>query len=225
MTQVIAFDVNETLLDLHALDGRFAELFGNPALRAQWFSLMLQLAFVGALTDDYVDFSTAQRAALRMLAEREGVSLPDEAINDTVAKMTTLPAHPEVPAALAKIAATPLHVVALTNSPQDVAEAQLRNAGIAGHFEKVLSADSVRSLKPTRAPYLAVARSFGVDPEEVRLVAAHSWDVAGALSAGCKAAFVARKNVVMSPLGAQPDIVGTDIADVVDLIIAADVRA
>ena len=30
---------------------------------------MLQLAFVGVITDRYVDFSTAQRAALEMLGE------------------------------------------------------------------------------------------------------------------------------------------------------------
>jgi 2-haloacid dehalogenase len=225
MTNVIAFDVNETLLDLRALDGRFDELFGDSALRAQWFSSMLQLSFVGALTDDYVDFTTAQRAALRMLAQRQGVSLSVGAIDDTVDMMTALPPHPEVPAALAKIAATPLHVVALTNSPQVVADAQLRNAGIADHFERAMSADSVRSLKPTRAPYLAVAQAFGVAPAEVRLVAAHSWDVTGALRAGCKAAFVARPGMVTSPLGPQPDIVGGDIAETVDLIIAADVRS
>lgn len=224
MAQVIAFDVNETLLDLRALESRFDELFGNPALRSQWFSLMLQLSFVGGLTGDYVDFSTAQRAALRMLGEREGVPLSDAAVDDTVERMTALPAHPEVPAALAKIAATGLHVVALTNSPQAVAEAQLRYAGIAEHFERVMSADSVRSLKPAPAPYHMVAGEFGVDPGEVRLVAAHSWDVSGALSAGCKAAFVARPGMVVSPLGPRPDIVGADIAAVVDLVIAADTR-
>jgi 2-haloacid dehalogenase len=69
MTRVIAFDVNETLLDLRALDPPFEELLGSAALRGQWFAQMLQLSFVGGLTGEYVDFSTAQAAALRMLAE------------------------------------------------------------------------------------------------------------------------------------------------------------
>ncbi len=56
----------------------------------------------------------------------------------------------------------------------------------------------------------------------MRLVAAHSWDVSGALAAGCKAAFVARPGMVLSPIGAQPDIIGPDISAVVDQIIAAD---
>jgi len=72
MASVIAFDVNETLLDLRALDGPFQELFGSASLRPQWFALMLQLSFVGGFTGQYVDFTAAQRGALAMLAEREG---------------------------------------------------------------------------------------------------------------------------------------------------------
>ncbi|HEY3006429.1 MAG TPA: HAD hydrolase-like protein, partial [Kribbellaceae bacterium] len=89
-------------------------------------------------------------------------------------------------------------------------------------FDAVISADSVRRLKPAPEPYLAVARSFDVAAGDVRLVAAHHWDVAGALQAGCAAAFVARPGMVTSPLGLQPDIVGADIADVADRIIATD---
>jgi hypothetical protein len=44
VASVIAFDVNETLLDLGALDAPFAALLGSAALRPQWFQLMLQLA-------------------------------------------------------------------------------------------------------------------------------------------------------------------------------------
>jgi 2-haloacid dehalogenase len=80
----------------------------------------------------------------------------------------------------------------------------------------------VKRLKPAPEPYFSVARTFGVDIADVRLVAAHSWDVSGALAAGCKAAFVARPGMVLSPLGSRPDIIGADISEVVDQIIAAD---
>ena len=62
MVSVVAFDVNETLLDLGALDAPFQELLGSAALRPQWFALMLQLSFTGGLTGQYVDFTAAQRA-------------------------------------------------------------------------------------------------------------------------------------------------------------------
>lgn len=223
MTRVIAFDVNETLLDLRALDDTFQQLLGSAALRPQWFAQMLQLAFVGGLTGRYVDFTTAQHAALTMLAARNGRTLTSSETTETVERMRSLPPHPEVPGALAALRTSPLTVVALTNSPHDVAEAQLTHAGIRQHFDGVLSADAVRSLKPAREPYASVARTFGVAMEEVMLVAAHSWDVSGALAAGCTAAFVARPGMVPSPIGPQPDIVGADVAEVVNLILAREV--
>ena len=222
MTRVIAFDVNETLLDLRALDGLFQQYFGAADVRAQWFAQMLQLSFVGGLTGEYVDFTTAQHAALEMVARRRDQSLSDEAAREIVAGMSSLPPHPEVPDALARLAATPLRVVALTNSVQGVAEAQLRNAALAHHFEAIISADAVRALKPAAAPYRAVAERCGVDIAEVRLVAAHSWDVSGALAAGAKAAFVARPGMVPSPLGPQPEVVGPDIDTVIERIIERD---
>ena len=222
MTRVIAFDVNETLLDLRALDGPFQQLLGSPSLRGPWFAQMLQLSFTGGLTGDYVDFTTAQRAALQMVAARSGRTVSEDAITEIVHRMSSLPAHPEVPAALARLRDTPLTVVALTNSVQAVAEAQLRNAEIGDSFDGVMSADSVRALKPAAAPYHAVADRYGVPIGEVRLVAAHSWDVSGALAAGARAAFVARPGMVPSPLGAQPDIVEPDLAAVVERIIERD---
>lgn len=122
---------------------------------------MLQLSFVDGLTGDYVDFTTAQRAALTMLAERHGVVLTDATADAVVARMRTLP-HPEVPAALAKQAETRLTVVALTNSPLEVAEAQLSHAGIRQLFTRAISADSVRRLKPAREPCRPV-RAFRPD--------------------------------------------------------------
>jgi len=222
MVTVIAFDVNETLLDLRALDPLFEELFGSATLRPQWFAQMLQLSFVGGLTGHYVDFTTAQKAALRMLAARQGRSVSDHDVDAVVERMTSLPPHSEVPDALSELAATGLTVVALTNSLQSVGEAQLVNAGIRHHFDRVISADSVRSLKPAPEPYYSVASAYGTDISGVRLVAAHSWDVAGALSAGCKAAFVARPSMVLSPIGPPPDIVAVDIADVVQQIKTVD---
>ena len=108
----------------------------------------------------------------------------------------------------------------LTNSTQEVAEAQIENSGLAGRFEQVLSADTAKRLKPAPAPYRMAARSLGVPDRGMRLIAAHAWDVAGALRAGCAAAFVARQP--FDPLVEEPDVVGADLSEVADGIIAAE---
>jgi 2-haloacid dehalogenase len=220
MPRVIAFDVNETLLDLGPLDPLFERAFGAGALRAQWFGQMLQLAFVGGLTGRYVDFTSAQRAALAMLAETTGRPFDPEAADDIAAQMRRLPPHADAAPALDRLRETGMTLVALTNSPLDVARDQLSNAALADRFEAILSADQVRALKPRPEPYHLVASTFAVEPGDVRLVAAHAWDIAGALAAGCAAAFVSRPGKVLSPLGDQPDIVGRDLLDVADKIAA-----
>ena len=224
-TRVLAFDVNETLLDLSALDADFEAVFGNPALRGQWFSQMLQLAFVGAITDRYVEFTSAQHAALKMVARRERIELSDDAARRIVDGMRSLPPYAEVAAALDRLRAGGLTLVALTNSPSDVAHDQLRNAGLEERFHAILSADQVRALKPRREPYELVARTFEVPLLQVLLIAAHSWDVSGALAAGCRAAFVARPGMVLSPLGEQPDIIGRDLVEIADRILEAPLPA
>jgi 2-haloacid dehalogenase len=183
---------------------------------------MLQLAFVGGLSGEYVDFSAAQHAALLMLGEKVGRTVDPVEATDMVERMSSLPPYPEVAEALRRLHGSGVRTVALTNSVAAVAEAQLSHAGLRDAFDDVISADSVRRLKPAPEPYLAVARAFAVDITDVRLVAAHSWDVSGAMAAGCSAAFVTRPGQVLSPIGRQPDIVGADIADAVDQILTRE---
>lgn len=218
---IIVFDIDETLLDPHGLDPLFTDLFGDAALRPQWFTTMMQLSFVGGLTGEYVDFSTAQRAALRMTAARAGRNVSTSAVETVVDAMRRLSPHPDVVPALRRLRDAGLRLAALTNSLPDVAEAQLSNAGLAELFEVICSADEVRALKPFAAPYLMVADRCRVNIGQLCLVAAHAWDATGAMAAGAQAAFVARAGAVPSPLGAQPAVIGTDMIAVADALLAA----
>jgi len=222
MPRILVFDVNETLLDLAALDPLFERAFGDAAVRPQWFAQTLQLAFVGVITGRDVDFTTAQHGALRMVAERTGTSLSDAQADEIVAAMRTLPPHPDVAPALDRLREAGLTLCSLTNSSLAVSRAQLEHAGLADRLEAILSADQVGRLKPAPEPYRLAADTFGAPIGDVRLVAAHAWDCAGALAAGAKAAFVARPGMVLSPGGEQPDIVGGDLDEVASLILASD---
>ena len=46
MRRVQVFDVNETLLDLAAMDPHFQQIFGDAAVRRSWFTQMIQSALV-----------------------------------------------------------------------------------------------------------------------------------------------------------------------------------
>ena len=220
MKRVCVFDVNETLLDLAVLDPVFERAFGDASVRKLWFNQMIQSAFVATITDAYRPFGEAAAAALRMTEERQEVEISDEDRQEILSGLRELPPHPEVPESLDRLREAGFRLATLTNSTQEVAEAQIENAGLTDRFEQVLSADTAKRLKPSPAPYRMAARSLGIPEREMRLVAAHAWDVAGAIRAGCAAAFVARQP--FDPLVERPDVFGADLAEVADGIIAAE---
>jgi 2-haloacid dehalogenase len=224
MARVCLFDVNETLLDLGALDPHFERVFGDAGVRRAWFLQLLQSALVATVTGAYADFGKIGAAALEMVAEREGVDLAEEDRQRILGGMRDLPPHPEVAESLDRLRDAGLRLATLTNSTQQVAEAQMESSGPRGYFEQILSADAVKCLKPAPEPYRMAAESLGVEIGQVRLVAAHSWDVAGALRAGCVAAFVARPGMVLDPLVERPDVVGGDLREVADRILEAEAR-
>ena len=222
MARTIVFDVNETLLDLTALDPLFERAFGLSGLRREWFAQLLQSAFVSIITDSYADFGTIGRAALHMVAQRNGIELEAADRDAILGTMRELPPHPEVPAALERLRDAGLRLAALTNSTDDVATAQLTNAGLTPLFERILSADSAHRLKPAQEAYETAAAQLGGDVGDIRLVAAHAWDIAGALRAGAAAAFVARPGMVLDPLAPAPDIVGSNLEEVATRIIEVE---
>jgi 2-haloacid dehalogenase len=218
--RVCVFDVNETLLDLAALDPLFERVFGDASVRRLWFNQLLQSAFVATITDAYTTFGVAAGAALNMTEERLGVEVSEDDRQEILGGLRDLPPHPEVPDSLDRLREAGFRLATLTNSTQEVAEAQIENAGLTDRFEQILSADTAKRLKPAPAPYRMAARALEIPERGMRLVAAHAWDVAGALRAGCAAAFVARQP--FDPLVERPDVVGADLAEVADGIIAAE---
>jgi 2-haloacid dehalogenase len=222
MRRVLVFDVNETLLDLAVMGPHFERMFGDPGVRVAWFNQLIQSALVATVTGAYRQFGALAMAALEMTAEQAGVELAEGDKEAVAAQLGQLPAHPEVPGALRRLGDAGLRLASLTNSTERVARAQLDHAGLLDLFEQVLSADTVHRLKPAPEPYRMAADRLGVPIGQVRLVAAHAWDVAGAARAGCGTAFVARPGKVLDPLVERPEIVGADLAEVAEAILTVE---
>jgi 2-haloacid dehalogenase len=157
-----------------------------------------------------------------MVAAAQGVELETDAAERIAGQLRSLPPHPDADPALARLREAGFTLAALTNSPLDVAQDQLAHAELADRFDAILSADQVKALKPQPEPYHMVARTFETEARDVRLVAAHAWDISGALAAGCAAAFVSRPGKVLSPLGDQPDISGAGLVEVAERIVEAE---
>ena len=224
MPRILVFDVNETLLDIGGLLPLFEDVLGEAAALKEWFSLLLLHSEVATLAGPYFEFAVLARAALQMTATSRDRQLSKDQEDQILARMAALPPHPDVASALRVLKDAGLRLVTLTNSSQQFVERQLKNAGIADFFERSFSVDSVRRFKPAPEPYRMVAAELGVETMDLRLVAAHAWDIVGAMQAGCAAAFVARPGKVLFPLTAPPDIVGSDFTAIAPAILAAELR-
>jgi 2-haloacid dehalogenase len=222
MPRVIVCDVNETLLDIGALAPTFERLFGDRRVLQEWFQTVLLYSEVATLAGPYSSFASIGGAALDMTATAHGVALSTATRDQVLQGMLTLPAHPDVRDGLQTMRDAGLRLVTLTNNPPASVQQQLAHAGLASFFERSFSVDTVQRFKPAAEAYHSVAEALSLPIGQLRLVAAHAWDILGALRAGCAAAFVARPGKVLYPLGPQPDIVGADFRVVAQQIVAAE---
>lgn len=221
MAHVLVFDVNETLLDMSALDPHFQRIFGSADVRQSWFKELEAQWLVTIATGSYRDFTKLADAALRMVAARHGVELSGDDRAAVLGGMTALPPHPDAHAALSRLRERGMRMAALTNGTLKAARAQLHHAQLDEFFEQILSADEVPRFKPAPEPYRMAAERLGVGPEQLCMVAAHAWDLAGAQAAGLRTAFVERRGKVLNPEGPEPDLRAPDLIRLADRLLEA----
>ncbi|AEK44210.1 haloacid dehalogenase [Amycolatopsis mediterranei S699] len=214
------FDVNETLLDLAALDDFFAGLTGDPSARRDWFDLMIHNALALTAARSYQPFGKIAAACLPAIAATRGRTATPEHQRELGERLRRLPAHPDVHEAITRLRAAGFGVVTLTNSVATVAEDQLRNAGLRPLVDAVYSADQVGHLKPAPEPYQLVLATEQVAPSDAVLIAAHGWDITGAAAAGLATAFVSRGRHRPLPASGTPTFTATDVDDVATQLIA-----
>jgi 2-haloacid dehalogenase len=221
----IVFDINDTLLDMSALDPLFADAFSDKAVRRVWFAQAIANALTATLVGTYADFGEMQRAALEMTARRRGVAIDPERMRRILRGVAALPAHGDVHAGLTRLRNAGIRLAVLTNSTASAVEEQLENTRLRPYFELVLSADSVRRFKPAPEPYAMAAEALGLAPAEMLFAAAHDWDVTGAMKAGYRTAFIARHGMSLNPIEAPPETIVPDIRALADAIAGAEITA
>ncbi len=217
----VFFDVNETLLDLKPLKESVGKALGDrPELVPLWFTTLLQYSLVTTVADRYSDFGDIGVACLRMVAQNQGIGLSEDAAKKALAPLRSLPPHPDVAPALARLLDAKYRLVTLTNSSDAAVADQLKSAKLDKLFETALSVEGVGLYKPHAHVYRWAARRMVADVSECLLVAAHGWDVAGAAWAGMRAAFVSRPGQQPFPLGPMPELTIPTLTELADKLVA-----
>lgn len=207
MPPTVFLDMNETLLDLSALDPLFTGAFGDAGARKQWFGLLLQLAMTHTILGEYRDFSELGREALRALGEARAQPVPDDLPQRVAATMQALPPHSDTAEGLTILKQGGARLYALTNNRQDVLDAQVAAAGLGDLLDGAVSVDPGQVLKPGRGAYEYGLKTVGAAVQDSWLLAAHGWDISGARTVGLRTAFVERPGQAQNPL-LRADVTG-----------------
>ena len=157
---------------------------------------------------------------MKMLADTCDIEIGDAEKKELTDKFSTMPSHPEVPAALRKLRDAGFRLFTLTDNLLEVQTRQLEHGGIVGLFERRFSADGVKHHKPSRQAYTYVERELDAEASQFRMIGCHTWDTLGAVAAGWDAALIKRVGNDVLGVGPQPSIVGNDLNDVADQLIA-----
>src|ERR1700727_2866076 len=181
---LIVFDVNETLLDLGTMEPTFQRIFGDKGAMRLWFADLILYSAALTVAGCYVPFTDIGSAVMKMLADTRGIKIDDKDKKELTEKFSTMPPHPEVPAALRKLRDAGFRLFTLTDNLLEVQTRQMEHGGIADLFERRFSADGVKHHKPSREAYAYVEKELGVEASQFCLIACHTWDTLGAVAAG-----------------------------------------
>jgi len=217
---LIVFDVNETLLDLQTVEPVFERIFGDKNAMRLWFANLVLYSEALTMAGCYVPFTDIGSAVMKMLVDARGIKISDADKKELTERFSTMPPYPEVPAALRRLRDAGFRLFTLTNNTLEVQTRQLEHGGIASLFERRFSVDGVKQHKPSREVYAYVENELGVEASHLLLVACHTWDTLGAVAAGWGAALIKRPGNDVLGVGPQPQIVGDDLNDIADQLIA-----
>jgi 2-haloacid dehalogenase len=222
---ILAFDVNESTLDINHLAPLFQRLFGDGKIVNEWYAqLVLYSEAITLSGGPYTPFFNLSRAVLKMMGSVHGVLIQQADYDELATLSATMPPHPDVPAGLKQLKDAGFQLVTLTNSPSDAQVKQLKSAGVDHFFDKLFSIDRVRRYKPAPQAYYMLAEEMNVTTSSICLISVHLWDNLGAQNAGCASALVARPGNAPPPAldlpgWPQPSAYGPDLPSVATQLI------
>jgi 2-haloacid dehalogenase len=193
--QVLAFDVFGTVVDWYtgvALEVSALDL----GLDGGQFALDWRSGYAPAMKRvmsgeaGWKSIDELHRIILDDLLDRHGLGGLDEATKQQLnTAWHRLDAWPDSVAGLQRLKSK-FMVCTLSNGNIGLLANMAKHAGLP--WDCILSAENFGKYKPDPATYLGVARTLGVKPEAVMLVAAHHDDLQAAGALGLRTAFIER---------------------------------
>lgn len=217
--KAIAFDAFP-ILDPRPVFALAEHLFPGEGteLSNVWCAKQFEYQWLHALSGRYVDFWQATEDSLIYAAKLLNLDLTPHKREQLMEAYLGLKAWPDAPAALESLRSAGFRVALLSNATPRILDAGIKNSGLGGVFEHVLSTDKIKTYKPDPRAYQMAIDAFGLTREEILFTAFAGWDAAGAKSFGYATFWVNRLNLPQEQLGVTPDAVGKNLNDLVGFV-------
>jgi len=202
--RVLLFDVIETLFSLQPLRDRIAGEGLDEAYADLFFAQLLRDAFALSATGVFQPFPAIAAATLKVTLRSAGAPANAVQIKRILSVFSELPAHPDVATALEQAHAANARVALLTNGSADNTRQLVDRAGLDAWVSDIVSIETHSLWKPQPRLYQAVCEQLNVAGSDATLIAAHGWDVHGALNAGLNAVWVERQDHAFHELMGAP---------------------
>jgi 2-haloacid dehalogenase len=195
--------------------GRGAELSNA------WRTKQFEYQWLRALSGRYADFWQVTKDALVFSGETLKLDLTPDKRNQLMDAYLELKAWPDVPPALRSLKSDGIRLAILSNATEKILDAGIKNSGLDGVFQHILSTDKIKTYKPDPRAYQMAIDAFNLKRDEILFVPFAGWDAAGAKSFGYMTFWVNRLNLPVEQLGVVPDAIGQNLTDLVGFMNAA----
>jgi 2-haloacid dehalogenase len=184
------FDCYGTLVDWESgIGNELARLWPEEdaaALRDRYHEIEPRVELEGSIA-----YRDVLRQALVLLAESEGLELPEDEQTALADSLPRWPVFPEVPGALAELRERGWRLVPLSNTDADLLAASMEAIGVP--FDGTVVAGEIGSYKPAHGHWVAFSERFGADPDRhVHVAASLFHDIAPADELGITAVWINR---------------------------------
>ncbi|TCO77884.1 haloacid dehalogenase type II [Chromatocurvus halotolerans] len=217
--RIVFLDVVETVFSLAPLEEKMTALNLPEGTDRVFFAQLLRDAFALSASGVFHTFPEIARGTLTVLLHSIGHEADETTLKDILAAFSQLPAHEDVRPALEKLKPFDCQAVLLTNGSRANTEKLVRDNDLEQLVDDIVSVDDFQIWKPQTALYQQAAREYSCAPANALLVAAHAWDVHGALRAGFHGVWIQRQDSIYHPLMGNPDHQVASLVDAVDLAV------
>ncbi len=179
----------------------------------------LQYSYLRTIMGRHRDFWGLTEDGLVWGAKKHKLDLTTDKKKQLMEAYLNLTIFPDTKPGLEALKKLGIKLAILSNGEPNMLATTVKNTGIGGMLDDIISIESVKVFKPNPRVYNFAAERLGVQNSELGLVSSNNWDILGARSAGLRTFWIHRDpDDVPEELGLQAEFVVKAMTELPDLL-------